>query len=94
MQQPNNSLWDIGAELECISVQLHQVQNMLTIYDERIEEEINFMKSHQETGIDFFLNRYDLLRSLLEVTQYFVVDISKSLKQQIDAAFEAHMSMK
>ena len=96
--QPNTDgsiFWDIGAALDDISVQLHQVQNMLQIYDEHIESELQFVREHDGGGgVSYFINRYDMLRSILEVTQLYVLNISKDLKRQVNAAYTAHKATK
>ena len=90
MQQPNSVLWDIATALDDIGAQFHQVQNMLVLYDEQIEADITFLNEHKESGAGYFIDRYDLLRSLMEITQFYIVDIHKSLKQQADVAYEAY----
>lgn len=85
--------WDIGAALDDINVRLHQAQNMLCIYDENIEDELKFIQEHEDIGTRYFVDRYDIYRSLLEVIQLYIVDASRELKQSIEVIYEAHRTV-
>lgn len=82
--------FDVGATLDDINVRLHQAQNMLCIYDENIEDELKFIREHEDIGTSYFVGRYDIYRSLLEVIQLYIVDASRDLKQSIEVIYEAH----
>lgn len=80
------SLWDIANSLEDVGVGLHQLRNLLQIYDERIEDELEFVAKHTGDGtVRYFIDRYDLLRSLLEVVQSHARDTAEILQKQIDS---------
>lgn len=80
------SLWDIANSLEDVSVGLHQLRNLLQIYDERIEDEMEFVGKHPGDGsVSYFIDRYDMLRSLLEVMQSRARDTADTLQKQIDS---------
>lgn len=79
------SLWDIANSLEDVGVGLHQLRNLLQIYDERIEDELEFIAKHTGDGtVRYFIDRYDMLRSLLEVMQSHAKDTADILQKQID----------
>lgn len=82
-------LWDIATELDNIHVQLHQVCNMLYVYDEHLEGELDFLKKHDDGPIQYFVNRYDLIRSVMEVMQLRINDAIDAMQVQIDALYEA-----
>lgn len=84
------SLWDIGTELDDIHVQLHQVRNMLYIYEEHIENEFDFLKRCDDGYVRRFLKRYDMLRSVMEVMQLHINEAIESMRAQIDAVYEAN----
>lgn len=44
------SLWDIANSLEDVGVGLHQLLNLLQIYDECIEDELEFVAKHTSDG--------------------------------------------
>lgn len=84
------SLWDIGAALDDIHVQFHQVQHLLKIYDEHIEDDLKLIHNHAaDGGARYFVDRYDILRSLLEIIQLHTIRAAKELRSQIDAIYEA-----
>lgn len=80
------SLWDIANSLEDVGVGLHQLLNLLQIYDECIEDELEFVAKHTSDGtVRYLIDRYDLLRSLLEVMQSHARDTAEILQKQIDS---------
>lgn len=80
------SLWDIATNLEDVSVGLHQLRNLLQIYDERIEDELEFVGKHLGSGsVSYFIDRYDTLRSLLVIMQSHAKDTADTLQKQIDS---------
>ena len=80
------SLLDIANSLEDVGVGLHQLRNLLQIYDERIEDELEFVGKHPGSGsVSYFVDRYDTLRSLLEVMQSHARDTAVILQKQIDS---------
>ena len=84
------SLWDIATNLEDVRVGLHQLRNLLQIYDESIEDELEFVGKHPGSGsVSYFIDRYDLLRSLLEVMQDHARDTADILQKQIDSVYVA-----
>ena len=84
------SLWNIGAALDDVNVGLHQIRNLLQIYDEHIEDELEFIRKHGGNGVStYFVDRYDLLRSLLEIIQLHAHNTAESLQKQIDAIYAA-----
>lgn len=85
--------FDIGAALDDINVRLHQVQNMLCIYDENIEDELKYIREHENIGTKYFVDRYDIYRSLLEVIQFYIVDANRDLKQSIEVIYEEHRAV-
>lgn len=80
------SLLDIATNLEDVSVGLHQLRKLLQIYDERIEDELEFVGKHPGIGsVSYFVDRYDTLRSLLEVMHSHAKDTADTLQKQIDS---------
>ena len=82
-------LWDIGAELDDIYVQIQQVRNMLYIFDEHLDGELDFMKEHTAGYAKYFIKRYDMLHSVMEVMQLHINDAIDAMRVQIDAVYEA-----
>ena len=78
-------LWDIGADLDGIHVQFHQVRNMLYVFDEHLENELAFLKKCDDGYVRHFIDRYDMLRSVMEVMQLRIDDAIDAMRVQIDA---------
>lgn len=83
------TLWDIGSELDDVHVQIHQVRNMLYIFDEHLERELDFIKQCNSGHVEYFLKRYDMLRSVMEVMMLRINGALDSMRVQIDAVYEA-----
>lgn len=81
-------LWDIGAELDGIYVQFHQVRNMLYIFDEHIEDDLNFLKRCNDGYVQHFIKRYDMLRSVMEIMQLQINEAINAMRVQINAVYE------
>lgn len=82
-------LWDIGAELDDIHVQFYQVKNMLYVFDEHLERELDFLKKCDGDYVQSFINRYDMLRSVMEIMQLRINGAIAAMRVQIDAVYEA-----
>ncbi len=85
----STDLWSIGWELEGASVQLHRVQNLLYIFDERMESDLGFVKECHNGPAKAFLDRYDMLHSVMELMQLHMNEAINALQVQIDAVYEA-----
>ena len=83
------SLWNIGAELDDIHFQFHQIRNMLYIFDEHLDGELDFLKRCDDGYVQHFIERYDMLRSVMEVMQLRINDTIDAMRVQIDAVYEA-----
>ena len=85
------NLWNLGVDLENVKNRLNQIKNLLQVYEECLEEELSTTEKHKdEFFASYFSERYDLLRSLLGVTQLHLINTSSSLQSQIDSIFEAY----
>ena len=88
------TLFDICTELENTHVALYQINNMLRIFDEHIEDEIDFLKRNSDGYTQHFVSRYDMLRSLMEVMQINLNGAIEEMRQQIDLAYEVDRKAK
>lgn len=83
------TLFDIAVNLEHIHVEFHRVENMLSVYDERIESDIEFLGGIKDGYVQHFISRYDALRSVMEVMQTNLCAAVNEMRSQIDAIYEA-----
>ena len=80
------SLWDIGNALDGAMTGLNQIENLLQIYDECIEADLRVVQKNAEDGYArYFVDRYDILRSLLEMIQIHTHNTAASLQEQVNA---------
>ena len=82
------TIWDIASDLEGTHVHLHQIRNMLIIYDEHLESDLDFLKNNNKTAAHF-VDRYDLLRSMMEVMQSGLNSAVNEMEAQINALYDA-----
>lgn len=84
------SNWETREALEEAGIALHRIENLLQIYEEHIEEELQYLHKYEKNGVPgHFVARYDLLRSLLESIQAHTRDASNSVQQHLDTIREA-----
>lgn len=83
------TLFDIASNLEHIHVEFHRVENMLYVYDERIESDIEFLNERKDGYAKYISSRYDQLRSVMEVMQINLCAAISEMRSQIDAIYEA-----
>lgn len=85
------NLWEIATNLENASMSLHQIRNLLQIYDEHIEDELKLVAKYNDSSslASYFVDRFDLLRSLLETMQLRAKDTAEILQKQIDSIYDA-----
>lgn len=83
------SLWSIGADLDDTHVQLEHVRDLLYVFDENMESELNFMKQSNDVYVKHFLARYDTLHSVMDVLRIHLSDAIDAMRLQIDAVYEA-----
>lgn len=88
------SLWDIGADLDDIHVQLEHVRNLLYVFDENMESELDFMKQSNDVFVKHFLVRYDMLHSVMEVLRVHLSEAIDTMRPQIDAVYGADLKGK
>lgn len=60
-------------------VHLERVRNMLQIFEETIEEELVHLEKDGDASAQYFVARYDLLRSQLDMIQFGVQDTVEAL---------------
>ncbi len=83
------SLWDTCSELEGTHVQFYQIRNLLYVYDEHMENEIDFLQKSNDGYVKLFISRYDRLRSMIEIMLLHFNEAIEAMRTQIDDAYEA-----
>lgn len=80
--------FEIGSDLENIQVELERVRNVLYVFDQHLEEEIDFMSESDDGYIKRFIKRYEMLSSMMELIKIHLDSAIDSMRPQINAVYE------
>lgn len=81
--------FDILADVEHLIVQYEQVGNILHVYEDKVNEYVEFMESDGECSIcKYIAAQYDTLRSLLEVSIDKQRTANAELRRIIDSQYQ------
>lgn len=83
------SLWNIGADFDDIHSQLNSILDTINIFEEQLDSEVEFLKRCDNAYAKHFLQRYDMIKSLLYVIQLCTSDTLNDMRMKIDAVYEA-----
>jgi len=82
-----DALWEIGANLDDIYTQLGQIIDTLRIFEEKVDGDLDFLKECDGCA-KWFVERYDMTRSLMSVIQLHMINTLTEMRTQIDAIYE------
>lgn len=83
------TMFDVLTGFEDCLVYVDRIRDMLQIYDEQLESELNVLKKHGgQGGVTFFLNRNGLLKSLLDSIRMQLYDISDEMGKNLECGYE------
>ena len=82
------TLWGIGAELDDIHTRFGQILDTLRIFEEQVDGDLDFLKKHDGCA-KWFVERYDMTRSLMSVAQIYMINTLEEMRTQIDVIYEA-----
>ena len=80
------TLFEVGTELENILVQATRVDNLLSLFEEDIEREVESL-AEGDCWSRYFKERYSRLRSLMESIQQQHSELLCALQKPIDAVY-------
>ena len=83
------SLWNIGTEFDEIHTQLNHILNMINVFEEQLDGEVDFLKKSDDGFAYHFVQRYDMIQSMLFIIQTYTYDTLRDMRIQIDAVYEA-----
>ena len=87
MEPVHKSFFKIASTAETISTQLEMVQNLTTLFDEHLENELDALKRHHDLAA-VFLDRSPMLTALLFTIESGLTNISRDLQDLSDQAME------
>lgn len=81
--------FDILTDVERLTVKYEQVSNLLHVYEDKINEYVEFLESDGECTIcKYIAAQYDTLRSLLEVSIDLQRAANTELRRIIDSQYQ------
>lgn len=82
-----NTLWEIGTNLDDVHAQLGQIIDTLRIFEEKVDGDLDFLKGCNDRA-KWFVERYNMTRSLMSVAQLYMINTLQEMRTQIDAIYE------
>lgn len=83
-----SNLWDIASNLENIQAVLDRNFNLLFIYVEELDAELGFLRGINNGRVAHFLDRYEVLRSLVDTVYSLTYDASAQMRTHIDEIYD------
>jgi hypothetical protein len=81
--------FDVLSDVEHLIIQYEKVSNILHIYEEKVNEYVEFLESDGECSIcKYIAAQYDTLRSLLEVSVDLQKTTNAELRRIIDSQYK------
>lgn len=83
-------LIDVADKLDDCLLAFRCVSDLLTVFSERLEEELRFLKLSKDAYAISFLKRYDVLRSLEYVAEIHLYDTIEDMTDHADTVREIY----
>lgn len=81
------TLKDIRYELETIYTQFSMVENVLSVFEERLDEDVAFFKEYGDCHGAMFASGYDILRSVFDVAMIQFHSAVEDMGRQVPLLF-------
>lgn len=82
-----STLWRIGSDLDDTHSKLEYLLDLLQIYDEHFDDEMDFIKKQDGPVYGYIQERLSLLQSLLLVARDYLYNMKDELQKQIDYVY-------
>lgn len=83
----HDELFTICGDFESLHGEFTRAFNLLKIFDEHLEESMEFLGTSEDGIAKYVVGRYDTLRSLLEVLEFLLSDATHDLRRKIDETY-------
>ncbi len=83
-----STLWRIVSDLDDTHSKLEYLLDLLQIYDEHLDREMDFVSKQHDTTAYYLNGRYSLLRSMMDVMRFYLGDVIDTMQLQIDAVYD------
>ena len=84
----HDELFTICGDFESLHCEFTRAFNLLKIFDEHLEESMEFLGTSEDGIAKYVAGRYDTLRSLLEVLEFRLSDATHDLRSKIYEAYD------
>lgn len=83
-----STLWRIGSDLDDTHSKLEYLLDLLQIYDEHFDDEMDFIKKQDGPVYRYIQERLSLMQSLLWVAREYLFSTADELQAQINAVYD------
>lgn len=83
-----STLWRIGSDLDDTHSKLEYLLDLLQIYDEHFDDEMDFIKKQDGPVYGYIQERLSLLQSLLWVAREYLFSAADELQVQVNAIYD------
>lgn len=83
-----DELFAICSDFESLHCEFTRAFNLLKIFDECLEENMEFLGNSEDGIAKYIAGRYDTLRSLLEVLEFRLGDATRELRSKVDETYD------
>ena len=77
-------MYDLLSDLSDSNVEIMRARNILYLFGEQLDDELEVLQKEKQMAIDYFMNRYRLLRSLLDAIEIQLADTTASLAETMN----------
>lgn len=88
INQSRTDLWSIAANLDDIHSTIERVFNLLHIFEECLDNEFDILRESNDCCAAYFLDRYEMLQSLMDTMQIVTYEASTQMRTHIDAIYD------
>lgn len=78
------NMYDLLSDLSDSNVKIMRARDILYLFGEQLDDELEALQKEKQMAIDYFMNRYRLLRSLLDAVEIQLADTTVSLAETMN----------
>ena len=84
----HDELFTICSDFESLHCEFARAFNLLKIFEEHLDNSMEFLGTSKDGIAKYVVGRYDALRSLLETLDFILGDATGELRNKIDDAYD------
>ena len=95
MDHKNNvDLHSLLSDLDDNNVEIERARDMLQLFDEHLDSELEVLRKEKQWATEYFLNRFHLLRSLLDAIEIQLSDTAVSMAETLQKGYDIYHAAK